>query len=190
MSAAAFFSGLLALCGQAFEGRVVSSDPVDAAMAAQRLVVHVRECSADEIRMPFHVGADRSRTWVLTRSDAGLRLEHRHRHEDGTPDPLTRYGGEAAPGGSARLQRFPADAVSRQLFRDRGRPDAVANTWTLELRPGALVYALARPAQGNAPARRFRVEFDLGTPVAPPPAPWGESPTDADATSAGAGGAR
>jgi len=36
MSAAAFFTGLLALCGQAFEGRMTTNDPADAAMGAQR----------------------------------------------------------------------------------------------------------------------------------------------------------
>lgn len=154
---------------------MVSDDVADAAMAAQRLVMHVQKCDADEIRMPFHVGADRSRTWVLTRTDAGLRLKHVHRHEDGSPDPLTLYGGDSAPAGSARLQRFPADAVSKTLFLDRGRPDSVANTWTLEHRPGRLfAYGLSRPAQGNAEARRFRVEFDLRKPVSPPPPPWGE----------------
>lgn len=174
MSAAAFFAALLPLCGQAFEGRVVSDDPADAAMAAQRLVVQVRDCAADEIRMPFHVGADRSRTWVLGRTDAGLRLKHVHRHQDGSPDPLTLYGGDSAPGGSATLQRFPADAVSQTLFRDQGRPDSVANTWTLEHRPGRLLaYGLSRPARGNGAARRFRVEFDLSKPVPPPPPPWG-----------------
>ena len=49
MSAGAFFTGLLALCGQAFEGRVVSNDPADASMAAQRLVMHVREGPDDQM---------------------------------------------------------------------------------------------------------------------------------------------
>ena len=182
MSAGAFFTGLLALCGQAFEGKVVSSDPSDAAMAAQRLVMHVHRCSKDEIRIPFHVGADRSRTWVITRTDAGLRLKHDHRHDDGTPDALTMYGGDSASGGSARLQRFPADAASKALFNEQGRPASVANTWTVEHRSGEVfAYALARPPQGNAPARRFRVEFDLTRPVEAPPAPWGAAPVDAPA---------
>ena len=51
MSASAFFAGLLALCGQAFEGRMTTNDPADAAMGAQRLVMHVRECKDDEIRI-------------------------------------------------------------------------------------------------------------------------------------------
>lgn len=174
MTAAAFFTGLLALCGQAFEGRVVTDDPADAAMAAQRLVMHVRECTDDEVRIPFHVGADRSRTWVLTRTATGLRLKHDHRHDDGRPDVLTMYGGGAAAPGSVVRQDFPADAASIALFQREGRPASVANTWTLEHAPGRrFAYGLSRPATAGQPARRFRVEFDLARPVPAPPAPWG-----------------
>lgn len=174
MSASAFFTGLLALCGQAFEGRVVTTDPADASMAAQRLVMHVRECKDDEIRIPFHVGADRSRTWVITRTDAGLRLKHDHRHDDGTPDAMTMYGGDTATGGSATRQEFPVDAESIDLFHREGRSVSTTNTWALEHRKGRLfAYALSRPDVGNAPGRRFRVEFDLTKPVEAPPPPWG-----------------
>jgi hypothetical protein len=27
--------------------------------------MHVRDCGPDSIRIPFHVGADRSRTWLI-----------------------------------------------------------------------------------------------------------------------------
>ena len=53
-------------------------------MMGQRLVMHVRDCSADEVRIPFWVGEDHSRTWVVTRTETGLRLKHDHRHEDGS----------------------------------------------------------------------------------------------------------
>ena len=56
------FTRLSALCGKAYEGRIVSPPvPADASFAGQRLVVHVRECTRDTIRIPFHVGDDRSR---------------------------------------------------------------------------------------------------------------------------------
>lgn len=183
MSASAFFTGLLALCGQAFEGRMTTSDPADAAMGAQRLVMHVRECKDDEIRIPFHVGADRSRTWVVTRTAAGLRLKHDHRHDDGSSDVLTMYGGDTATPGSATRQDFPVDAESIALFIREGRAVSTTNTWTIEHRKGRLfAYGLARPAAGNNPARRFRVEFDLSRPVPAPPAPWGsETPATAAA---------
>lgn len=183
MTASAFFTGLLALCGQAFEGRMTTNDPADAAMGAQRLVMHVRECKDDEIRIPFHVGADRSRTWVVTRTAAGLRLKHDHRHDDGSSDVLTMYGGDTAAPGSATRQDFPVDAESIALFIREGRAVSTTNTWTIEHRKGRLfAYGLARPAAGNNPARRFRVEFDLTKPVPAPPAPWGsETPATAAA---------
>lgn len=174
MSASAFFTGLLALCGQAFEGRMTTDDAADAAIGAQRLVMHVRECTDDEIRIPFHVGADRSRTWVITRTATGLRLKHDHRHDDGSSDVLTMYGGDTATPGSATRQDFPVDAESIALFTREGRSVSNINTWTIEHRKNRVfAYALSRPAAGNNPARRFRVEFDLAKPVPAPPAPWG-----------------
>src|SRR5687767_15988882 len=90
----AFFGRLSATCGRAFEARIVSP-PVeaDAAFAGKRLVAHVRSCSDDGIRIPFHVGADRSRTGVVTRTASGLRLKHDHRHDDGSEDRLTPSAG-------------------------------------------------------------------------------------------------
>lgn len=164
----AFFSALQALCGQAFEGRVVSTDAVDDDLRGVRLVMHVRECSDDALRIPFHAGDDRSRTWVVTRADAGLRLKHDHRHEDGAPDTVTEYGGDTADAGSPTRQEFPADAESIALFEREGLAASVANVWALEILPGErFAYELSRPN------RFFRVEFDLAAPVASPPAPWG-----------------
>jgi len=59
----AFFAQIKALCGKAFEGRVVSEDPRDKDFAAATLTMHVRTCTDDAIAIPFHVGDDRSRTW-------------------------------------------------------------------------------------------------------------------------------
>ena len=100
-----------------------------------------------------------------------LRLKHDHRHADGGIDPLSHYGGDwsriASGPGSADAD-FPADAVSRALFRRLGRPEAVQNVWSIELDSGRrFVYKLARRG------RLFRVEFDLTRPLAEPPAPWG-----------------
>lgn len=165
-----FFGRLSGLCGQAFEGRIVSP-PVeaDAAFSGKRLVMHVRDCSTHGVRIPFHVGEDRSRTWVVTRTAAGLRLKHDHRHADGSEDKLSRYGGDTAGAGTPSRQSFPADAYSRALFERAGNPASVANIWALEVHPGRLfAYELRRPN------RYFRVEFDLTRPVAPPPAPWGQ----------------
>ena len=164
-----FLRQLAGLCGQAFEGRI-ASPPVqaDAAFAGKRLVMHVRECRDGAIRIPFHVGEDRSRTWVITRAAAGLRLKHDHRHADGSEDKLTQYGGNAIGEGTALRQEFPADEESKALFFREDLPASTANVWAMEIEPGRMfAYELRRPG------RFFRVEFDLARPVAPPPPPWG-----------------
>jgi len=164
----AFMQRLATLCGQSFEGRVVTTDAADASFASQRLVMHVRTCNEHEIRIPFHVGEDRSRTWVITRTPSGLRLKHDHRHEDGSEDVLTQYGGDTVSAGTAGRQEFPADDFSKQLFRDNNIPVSVDNVWAMEVHPGRIfAYELRRPN------RHFRVEFDLTRPVPAPPPPWG-----------------
>lgn len=158
-----FFANLRALCGQAFEGRIVANEPKPAttdAFEGQRLVMHVRDCTREEIRIPFAVGEDRSRTWIVTDTPAGLRLKHDHRHADGTPDAVTMYGGDTMAPGTAARQEFPADAESKALFEREGLAASVDNTWALEIDPGrAFVYELARPK------RMFRIEFDLANPI-------------------------
>lgn len=160
-----FWASLTALCGRAFEGRLVQGNQSDEAFNSSRLVMHVRECGDSEIRIPFHVGEDRSRTWVLTRTESGLRLKHDHRLEDGTPDEVTQYGGDTAAPGTREWQEFPADEYTASLI-----PAAATNVWTIEVVPDTIfAYALRREGTD----RRFRVEFDLTRAVEPPPAPWG-----------------
>ena len=165
----AFFARLVGLCGKSFEGRIVSP-PVeaDSAFAGKRLVMHVRDCSPEVMRIPFHVGDDRSRTWVITRKGTGLTLKHDHRHQDGSPDKLTQYGGDTVHPGTPRRQEFPADAESRALFVKENIPASATNVWALEVEPGALfAYELRRAG------RFFRVDFDLARPVPAPPPAWG-----------------
>jgi hypothetical protein len=163
----AFFSSLTALCGKAFAGRLVSTDDADKGFAAERLMIEVRTCSNDEIRIPFHVGADRSRTWVITRSGPRLRLKHDHRHQDGSPDVVTMYGGDAARDGTSSRQEFPVDQYSVGLFTREGLTASVTNVWAVETTGAVFAYELRHEN------RFFRVEFDLTKPVANPPPPWG-----------------
>ncbi|MBA3486050.1 MAG: hypothetical protein H0T88_02475, partial [Lysobacter sp.] len=165
-------------CGRAFAGRVAIDTPATPGpnpFADQALIMHVRGCGEDELRVPFHVGEDRSRTWVITRiqdeaSDTRLRLKHDHRHEDGTDDATTMYGGDSVAVGTPQRQEFPVDDFSIALFEKESLPASVTNTWAMELRSGEeFVYELARPG-----GRLFRVEFDLTKPVAAPAAPWGD----------------
>lgn len=158
-------------CGQAFAGRIVANEPPqpDDAFAGKTLVMHVRECGKREVKVPFHVGDDHSRTWVLTRTETGLRLKHDHRHQDGSSDAVTMYGGDTAMPGSEQRQEFPVDAESIAMFEREGLAPSVTNTWAMEIEPEQrFVYELSRPG-----GRLFKVEFDLTTPVEPPPTPWG-----------------
>ncbi len=167
----AFLAALASHCGQAFEGKVRVDVPAspDNAFAGKKLVMHVRECRAGEVRIPFHVGDDRSRTWVITRTASGLRLKHDHRHADGSSDAVTMYGGDTAEAGTAVRQSFPVDAESIAVFGREGLAASVTNTWAMDVVPGKqFVYELSRPG-----GRLFQVEFDLTRPVPLPPAPWG-----------------
>jgi hypothetical protein len=157
----AFFANLTELCGQTFEGKVVTDDPVDADFRSQRLVMHVRDCSATEIRIPFHVGEDHSRTWVITRTPGGLTLKHDHRDPDGTTHTLHWYGGDTENAGTATRQEFPVDGFSIALFNANNAAVSTTNVWAVEVNPGeTYVYELAREN------RLLRVSFDLTKPVA------------------------
>ena len=170
----AFMAAIAQHCGQAFAGRIVANEPVSTepdAFQGKALVMHVRGCDnpAEELRVPFHVGDDHSRTWVITRTDGGLRLKHDHRHEDGSEDSQTMYGGDTASAGTAIRQEFPVDAYSVELFEREGLQQSTRNTWAMEIEPGQrFLYELSRPS-----GRLFKVEFDLTQPVDLPPAPWG-----------------
>lgn len=156
----AFFANLTALCGQRFEGKVVTTDPQDADFANNRLLMHVRDCSDSEIRIPFWVGEDKSRTWVITRKDVGLRLKHDHRDPDGTTHTLHWYGGNTANEGTAERQEFPVDQESIDLFNANDAAVSATNVWAVEVHPAkTYVYELKRPN------RHMRVEFDLTKPV-------------------------
>lgn len=151
-----FFQRLTALCGKTLVGQVVKGDASDAAFRQARLVMTVAHCDARQIRIPFHVGADRSRTWVVTRLDGGaLRLKHDHRHADGTEDALSQYGGDTVEPGSPERQSFPVDAESKAMFTAQSRAVSSTNVWTLGLTDQAFTYELSRPG------RLFRVSFDL-----------------------------
>jgi hypothetical protein len=161
-----FWKELTALCGKAFAGKVVeSTSPTDAQFAGKTLVMHVRVCGPEEIRIPFHVGEDRSRTWIVARTASGLRLKHDHRHADGTEDKITHYGGDTANAGTAARQEFAADPFTVRLI-----PAAKTNVWSLLVTPEKIFsYGLRRDSEG----RRFRVEFDLTKPIPAPPPAWG-----------------
>jgi hypothetical protein len=171
LPADSFMAHIAEHCGKAYEGRIAVNEPQarDDPFAGQTLVMHVRDCSDTELKIPFHVGDDRSRTWVLTRTYDGIRLKHDHRHKDGSEDAVTMYGGETASDGTEGRQEFPADDDSIELFEREGLTASTINVWAIEIEPGErFVYELARPGT----ERLFRVEFDLTTAVAEPRPAW------------------
>ena len=189
-----FWNALSSHCGKAFAGKLVSEDAADADFAEAELVMHVAECSDEKIAVPFHVKIgdewDRSRTWVFTslsvphmngqgETQLGLRLKHDHRHEDGEPDAVTMYGGDTADEGSRRIQSFPVDDFSIEMFEREGLTASVTNVWSVEVDSAGTdgakyVYQLKRTVEGGAPEDRlFRVEFDLTQEVEAPPPAWG-----------------
>lgn len=158
----AFMGSLNALCGQRFEGRVVTTDAADADFARSRLLMHVRDCSADEVRIPFWVGEDKSRTWVISRNeDGGLTLKHDHRDPEGNPDGLHWYGGDTTSAGTVNRQEFPVDDFSIELFNAGNASVSTTNVWAVEVHPGRIYAYELRRAN-----RYLRVEFDLTRPVA------------------------
>ncbi|GMQ25765.1 hypothetical protein Aoki45_24470 [Algoriphagus sp. oki45] len=162
-SSEAFWKNLSAHCGKAYEGKLIS--PESDSRFNGKLIMHVRSCEEGKIRIPFFVGEDRSRTWVLTQEGNGLiQLKHDHRHEDGSEDRVTQYGGKASNTGSATTQFFPADQFTANLL-----PAAVGNVWWITLDDTSFTYNLRRLGSETL----FTVRFDLTEPVEPPAAPWG-----------------
>ncbi|ALS34418.1 hypothetical protein PTRA_a3445 [Pseudoalteromonas translucida KMM 520] len=164
----AFFSNIAAHCGKAYEGKVsVDNAAGPSSFAGKKLVMHVRKCTDSELQVPFHVGDDASRTWIITKTGSGLSLKHDHRHKNGSNDVSTMYGGHTNDAGFAQMQSFPADQYSKELFVAQGIAQSVGNTWQMYIYPEVFTYRLIR--QG----REFKVDFDLTKPITPPAAPWG-----------------
>lgn len=160
-----FWTELQKLCGKAYAGTLVSAPENDVDFKGKELVMHVRACEKNLVRIPFFVGADKSRTWVLTKKKDRILLKHDHRHEDGTPDKVTMYGGLTTNGGAPTRQMFPADQETVDVL-----PAAASNVWWIELVPGeSFTYNLRRMGT----ERFFSIKFDLKKEVKTPEVPWG-----------------
>ena len=116
-----------------------------------------------EVKIPFYVGEDKSRTWILTYSNHVLTLKHDHRHEDGSPDKITFYGGTSNNEGSSSLQMFPADDETCRLI-----DYACQNVWWITIDDSSYTYNLRRIGSD----RVFTVKFDLTKEVKSDFKPW------------------
>jgi hypothetical protein len=152
----AFFENLKTLCGKSYGGVVVHPEEPPRGFT-DPLVAHFTVCEADYIHIPFHVGENTSRTWMLTLSEEGLLFKHDHRHPDGTPERMTMYGGWATSEGSAFVQEFPADEYTISL-RDNLR----SHIWTIDLDENLTTYSYSLYLYENL---YFRAEFDLTQPL-------------------------
>lgn len=159
----AFWDTLQSHCGKAYEGRLVLPEE-DESFGGKKLVMHVRSCDDNEIKIPFYVGEDKSRTWVLTKDDGIITLKHDHRHEDGTEDDVNFYGGTASNAGKADIQFFPADIATQKMI-----PDAATNVWWITIDDTTFTYNLRRLGTD----RFFKVVMNITKTTTAPDAPWG-----------------
>lgn len=139
----AFFDHLSAQCGSSFTGStqfVSSNDPNDP-FVVNPLKIDIFDCTDKEIRIPFYVGTDSSRTWIITKTRDGLLFKHQHLLPDGSPDSITNYGGLSDGTGTEFAQHFPADEFTASL-----NSDYTTNKWSLILDPekGVFEYKLQR----------------------------------------------
>lgn len=165
----AWWAHMTTHCNEAFEGGLSVAPPGDEMLRGDELLlVHFRECSDEQLRLPFHIETaegewDRSRTWIFTRHDDRIELRHDHRTPEGEPDENTMYGGFTQTPGTAIQQVF--------IFTDYDEYDPAGphRGWRVEIEPGVrYTYGTFRGDDW-----RWRVDFDLSQAVPPPPAPWG-----------------
>jgi len=162
-----FWDNLVSICGNAYSGKLTTSEEADPDVAGKQLIMHIRQCSPDTIKIPFFIEDDYSRTWVITRQGNRLQLKHDHRHQDGTEDEQTQYGGMSVNSGLEHTQMFVADQYTLELIEY-----AAFNVWLMELVPNEYFsYTLRR----SATDRIFKVVFDLTKTIETPSDPWGWS---------------
>ena len=158
-----FWNNLKTHCGNAYEGTVLEA-PENDDFRGEKLIIHFRSCSENNIRIPFFVGKNKSRTFVLSLQYDRIQLKHDHRHEDGTSDKVTQYGGTTTNSGLANIQFFPADQETADLI-----PYASTNVWWITLEETSFTYNLRRIGTD----RLFSIQFDLTKPIETPSSPWG-----------------
>jgi len=162
-----FFNSISQHCGKSYQGKVTVDNANSDSFANKTLIMYVRKCTDNQLQVPFYVGDDASRTWIITKTGSGLSLKHDHRQKDGSYDKSTMYGGHTLDAGFSQVQSFPADQYSKALFAAQGIPQSMGNTWQMYIYPQKFTYRMVR--QG----REFRVDFDLTNPIKNPKAPWG-----------------
>jgi hypothetical protein len=148
----AFLANLAQQCGLAFRGEVLDVPPDDVGFAGDpALIMHIRECSPDEVRIPVFVGDDRSRMWIFTHTGGGIDLRHDHRHEDGRSEPTTFYGAFVS---DTPIALQPPSATRHEFKRVQNE---LNSGWVVEILPGE------RYTYGNHEDRRTHLQAVDGT---------------------------
>ncbi len=146
----AFFNQLRTLCGNSYTGRTSFPTEQSHALTGSSLRITFEVCSEDEMRIPFQINNDTSRTFIIRQEENG-RLELRH--DISTEGEPSMYGGFADTSSTATRQVFRADEITVGIA-----PEAVANVWTMEIDLGnnRFIYDLKRGDE-----QRFRGVFDV-----------------------------
>ena len=106
-----FFKDLKTLEGKTFFGKAIyMPDTINKNdFWGKKLSFTIVKGKKSELRMPFQVGENKSRTWVLSKTKNGLQLKHDHRHDDGSMDSITNYGGDSDIKISTSLTQYSHD---------------------------------------------------------------------------------
>ena len=158
-----FWNTLKSHCGKAYKGQL-ELPKEDKDFGGKQLIMHVRKCTDNEIKIPFFVGDDKSRTWILNYENDRMSLKHDHRHEDGTEDAINFYGGITTNSGTSNIQIFSADEHTQQLIAE-----AATNVWWLTIDDTKFTYNLRRLGTD----RVFKVVMNLTQTIEDPGDPWG-----------------
>ncbi len=152
-----FFDNITSLCGKKFAGEEAFMAEGRESYAGKKMIMHVESCTDEEIRIPFIIGEDKSRTWLLLVEDGRLRLRHDHRHEDGTPEDITLYGGYANERGTEYTQFFPPDEYTYNLLER-----APGSEWAFNFSEDMKTFCYCLEHEDNL---IFKAKFDLSKPL-------------------------
>ncbi|MFN3557503.1 MAG: hypothetical protein ACK4VN_16205 [Bacteroidales bacterium] len=152
-----FLNNLASLCGKSFRGQQTYMQEGRESWDHLDFVMHVTVCEDNQVLIPFHLSEDRSRTWMFINENGKLRFRHDHRHEDGTPEDQTLYGGYSDGQGSAFEQYFPADEYTVDLLTD-----TLGRQWNIILAEDLSNFSYRLLYAGEIV---FQADFDLTNPI-------------------------